>query len=166
MWWYGNVQSAMWWCAVGHVVGWVAHGILETALGPLFGFWGFGDWGLGPGLVNTVKFKSQSDTQTTPILTQSYNLIQILTRHSDYSHPHTDTQTTPISNHTLKLLPLWYKDYSNSVSDTHRLLPSSIRHSEYSYSQSDTQSIHIFTQTHRLLQILDRHSDFHYHWDT
>ena len=27
--------------------GWLAYGILVTALGPLFGFWRFGDWGQG-----------------------------------------------------------------------------------------------------------------------
>ena len=50
-----SVQAAMWWCASGYVVGWVAHVILVSSLVPIglwfFYFFGFGiGFGIGIGL--------------------------------------------------------------------------------------------------------------------
>ena len=74
--------------------------------------------------------------------------------HTDYSHSFSDTQTTPIHTQTLRLLPFshrllpfsfWYSDYSHS----HTYFSHS--HTDYSHSHSDTQTTFILTHTHRLL---------------
>jgi len=129
---------------------------------------------------------SHSDTQTTPILTQTQKLLSFSHRLLSF---HSETQTTPILTHTHTdwQIPHSYIQTSLILSQTHRLLSFSHRHTVNSQSiliykllyqahppptgrcwlihrllsfHSDTKTTAILTQAYRLLPFSLRHIDY------